>query len=194
MTPLRLDGCVTLGTREKWAMLSPCGAYRYALGRSWGPDDSDDHARPTFAIFMLNPSTADHEDDDQTIRKCVHFAKQEGCSSLLVRNLFAWRATDPAALKRVSDPYGRHNADALRLGPTFGQRVAAWGALGPAWLRSIAKSSQGIIQTTPGLCVLHLTQAGEPGHPLFLRNTTRARLWVDVERERRATPAKGHPR
>lgn len=186
MKPLSLDGCVTLGTRESWATLSPCSLYRYMLGRSWGPDDEDDDVRPVMSLFMLNPSTADHEVDDPTIRKCIHFAKQEGCSSLLVRNLFAWRSTDPAALRLVEDPYGPRNEDALYLGPTFGQRVAAWGALGPAWLKSIAKRSQSVIQTKPGLYVLHLTKAGEPGHPLFLRNATRTRLWVDAERDRQA--------
>jgi hypothetical protein len=46
------------------ATISDCGRYRYALGRRW--DDG-----PTACWVMLNPSTADADVDDPTIRRCV---------------------------------------------------------------------------------------------------------------------------
>lgn len=137
MKPIELPGCVTVGTRESWATLSACGKYRYALGRAWDPLEREwdvryelgrsdwEENRPVFSIVMLNPSTADHAVDDPTIRKCIHFAKQEGCGALLVRNLFAWRATDPKELRGVADPAGPRNEEVLRLDPMFAVRVAA---------------------------------------------------------------------
>lgn len=60
------------------ATFSPCRQYRYSLRRQWGDPAGG------YAMFVgLNPSTADETMDDQTIRRCVGFAKQWGvCRSL----------------------------------------------------------------------------------------------------------------
>lgn len=78
------------------AVLSPCGTYRYRLTRLW------DKTLPVLGWIMLNPSTADASVDDPTIRKCVGFAKRGGFGSIVVTNLFAFRATDPRELKKRS--------------------------------------------------------------------------------------------
>lgn len=62
------------------AALSPDGIYRYNLTRTWG-------AGPIATFLMLNPSTADADVDDPTIRRCLGFAKSWGCSSLRVANV-----------------------------------------------------------------------------------------------------------
>lgn len=79
----------------RWATISPDGQYRYDLGRRWGEG-------PLLAFVMLNPSTADAEVDDPTIRRCVGFAKREGCGGIIVRNLFAFRTPSPKALKAAA--------------------------------------------------------------------------------------------
>ena len=74
------------------ATISPCGSYRYTLTRDLGLAMKP--KRPCLFV-MLNPSTADALMDDRTIRRCKGFATREGCTSLTVVNLFAFRATNP---------------------------------------------------------------------------------------------------
>src|SRR5215510_5582686 len=92
---------------ERDAVLSDCGRYRYMLRRTW------DHSKPRVLFVMLNPSTADAEIDDATIRSCIRLAKGAGYGSFEVVNLYALRATDPAELQRADDPVGPKNNDII---------------------------------------------------------------------------------
>jgi hypothetical protein len=51
------------------AVISEDGVYRYVLYREW------DVQLPTILFIMLNPSTADGDSDDPTIRRVINFAK-----------------------------------------------------------------------------------------------------------------------
>jgi len=111
------------------AEISPCGRYRYRLDRAWVDEKV---MRPgTCTFIMLNPSTADGTTDDPTIRRCVGFAKRWSYNHLVVVNLFAFRATDPATLLAASDPEGPdamgHIWDACVVS---GLIVCAWGEHG----------------------------------------------------------------
>ena len=79
------DGALVTRT----AKLSPDGRYRYALGRAWEVIDLLSSPPPdrVATFLMLNPSTADAEDDDPTVRRCVTFAQALGCNRLEVVNL-----------------------------------------------------------------------------------------------------------
>jgi hypothetical protein len=90
------------------ATFDPTGAYRYALWRVW------DGNRPPLVFVMLNPSIADAERDDPTIRRCLGFACAWGYGALTVVNLFALRATCPHTLRRAADPVGPDNDEHLR--------------------------------------------------------------------------------
>jgi SagB-type dehydrogenase family enzyme len=65
------------------ALFSPCGTFRYRLGRRWAEG-------PTVGFVLLNPSTPDAEVDDQTVRRCIRFAQRDGYGGLEVVNLFAY--------------------------------------------------------------------------------------------------------
>lgn len=84
----------------KGADISKCGRFRYRLWRWW------DDQKPMACWIMLNPSTADASEDDPTIRKCIGFTKRWDEAGLyelggiMVVNLFAFRATQPADLRR----------------------------------------------------------------------------------------------
>ena len=157
---------------KKDALISDCGRYRYGLIRAWNPDIS----RLTWV--MLNPSTADANVDDATIRRCIGFAKKWGFGGINVVNLFAYRATDPRELLRADDPVGPENVDMLRrvLAPV----VVAWGAGLPknpkvGFLVDILKESAE--RDGYGWWCLGRTLGGEPRHPLRLNYSTKRQGW-----------------
>lgn len=145
------------------AELSPCRKYRYSLRRLW------DIKRAGVAFVMLNPSTADETTDDPTIRRIVDFAKRWGFGSAYVFNLYAYRATDPMALKPLSyeQRFGPGNTWALhRALNDFPVTVAAWGSNRMDPVPLTLKSHD-----RPLMC-LGMTKAGEPKHPLYLPKDT----------------------
>lgn len=79
----------------KGAVLSECRKYRYQLWRIW------DISKPLALFVMLNPSTADENEDDRTIKKLIRFSRKWGYGGFYVGNLFAYRAKDPKELKKV---------------------------------------------------------------------------------------------
>lgn len=162
MTPIQTvpaGDAVVLGCRMSGAAFSACGRYRYALWRRWG-------AGPGVAFIGLNPSTADHEMDDPTIRRCIGFARQWGFGSVSVFNLFAFRATKPDELRLAEAPVGPENDRWLRnAGSVERLVVAAWGVHGSH--RGRDRRARALL---PDLSCLGITQGGHPRHPLYLRS------------------------
>ena len=89
----------------KGAIISDCQKYRYALWRNW------DLSKDKVMFIGLNPSTADHIEDDPTIRRCIGFAKSWGYGGLYMMNLFSYRTSNPSKLKNVKDPIGNPDND-----------------------------------------------------------------------------------
>lgn len=152
---------------ERAATLSACRTYRYALWRRWGPGD--------YAMFIgLNPSTADETNDDPTIRRCIAFARAWGYGALCMANLFAYRATDPAVMKKAAEPVGWENDHTLTtLAAGAGVVVAAWGAHG-----TYKGRDKSVRLLVPKLHFLRLTKDGHPGHPLYLPASLKPQPWV----------------
>lgn len=73
------------------AEISDCGSYRFDLRRTWGEG-------PKVAWLMLNPSTADAEHDDPTLRRIQDWASRWGYHGVIVVNVFPFRASKPAEL------------------------------------------------------------------------------------------------
>jgi hypothetical protein len=144
------------------AWFSPDRRYRYLLTRRWGDP------RPWMTFIMLNPSTADAFADDPTIRRCVSFARREGCGGLSVLNLFAWRATDPRALRDCGDPVGPGNDHFIAGNAQDSLVVAAWGAHAAAAERG--RQVGGLLaESGVRLKCLGVTGDGSPRHPLYVR-------------------------
>ena len=90
------------------AVVSQCGAYRWHLTRLV---DNNIFQGGRLLFVMLNPSTADAETDDPTLRRCIGYSRAWGYGGLAVVNLFGLRTTDPRELRRHADPVGRRNDD-----------------------------------------------------------------------------------
>lgn len=169
------------------AVISDCGLYRYRLERGNGR---------AMSIIMVNPSTADAQQDDPTIRKVLGFAKRFHCDRIIVGNKFAFRSTDVDGLRSISDPIGpdndKHIEQILRDGDTH---VAAWGSLGkiPEVLRSRWKDIVRIADRVGvRLHCIGFNADGSPRHPLMTSYNTILSPWtVPWFAGRGATPA--HP-
>lgn len=141
------------------AVFSPDRMYRYELRREWGPG-------LRVAFIGLNPSTADETLDDPTIRRCIGFAKRWGAGSLVMLNLFAFRATDPRAMKAAHHPIGPENDKHIVQATRYVDvAVAAWGVHGSYLARD--EEVLKLMPVSPG--ALGFTKAGYPRHPLYVR-------------------------
>ncbi|MEL1251910.1 DUF1643 domain-containing protein [Aurantiacibacter gilvus] len=157
------------------AILSPCGSYRYRLERDLSLFG------PVGAFIMVNPSTADAELDDQTIRKVKGFATRLGWSRVIVGNVFAYRATDIAQLATVDDPVGPQNGDHLsHILADAESVVCAWGALQklPPRLRDQWRTVT-ILADALGrsLQCLGTVKDGHPKHPLLVGYSATVADW-----------------
>ena len=107
---------------QRNATLDEAREYRYTLERTWNPDAG------RVLFIMLNPSTADADVDDATIRRCMGFTARWGKGGIVVGNLLAFRSTDPKELLAHHDPVGPENdAHLRRLAQECNTVVAAWG-------------------------------------------------------------------
>lgn len=148
------------------ARFDETGLYRYALTRRWSEG-------PRVCFVLLNPSTADAQVNDPTVRRCIGYAMDWGAGSLDVVNIFALRSTDPKGLRMVDDPVGPRNDRAIltaaRRSDTI---VAAWGNHGLLggrgdFVRTMLHA-RGI-----DLQMLEISGAGQPKHPLYLSGRAR---------------------
>lgn len=168
----------------KETIFSPCRKYRYTLWREWDVDlltgCSDDipHADKYVQFIGLNPSTADETVDDPTIRRCIGFAKAWGYGALCMTNLFAWRDTDPKAMKKAGDLVaGIDNQHHLLQCASHAEIViAAWGKDG-VHLNQDLNVRQYMDSIGVPLHHLGLNGDGTPKHPLYLKKTTKPELW-----------------
>lgn len=164
------DTVVTYTKTVNQAVFSPDRIYRYTL---WRMADRS-RPRPYVNFICLNPSTADEIRDDNTVYKCTKYARAWGNYDLCVTNVFAYRSTDPVAMKRHAEPIGIHNdmyISEIARGAAI--VVAAWGAHARHLDRSRAVLD--LLQGVP----LYALRIGkfEPYHPLYLPDALEPFAW-----------------
>lgn len=169
-------------------ILSPCGTYRTWLTRPLGGE------RPLVSIGA-NPSVADANIDDQTMRKEQNFALLWGCKLFIKVNMNAYRATKPkdmwAAEARGEDIVGvdvcgLHNDDyilrAIQLAIDHGGIVlGAWGAITkqPRVAEVLAKIADRFPDwyRDVGIQCLGTNNDGSPKHTLYLPYEAKLERW-----------------
>jgi hypothetical protein len=127
---------------------------------------------PVYALCGINPSTADADTDDATIRKDIGFITRWGGSRLIKFNVFGYRATDVRELAKVADPFGpdldsytdQIISEADVLIPCWGNRSKIPQKLRPALIRMKEK----LRDSGKPVMVFGFTKSGDPKHPLML--------------------------
>ena len=165
-----------MGTRKlkrSGAVISKNDIYRYRLTREIGPSSN------AVMFLMLNPSTADENQDDPTIRRCIGFARSWRFGWMHVTNLSPLRATDPKELRAQgleSPKVRKRNMEAvLQTASKSDMIVAAWGDKG-VWENRASKMLKAMKHYGHDVYCLQLTRKNQPRHPQGVKGNRRPML------------------
>jgi hypothetical protein len=155
----------SMADMESGAIFDASSRYRYSLWRAWSNDS------PRIVFILLNPSSADEERNDPTIRRCIGFARAWNFGSIEVVNLFAYRATDAKELLKVVDPVGEENNRFLMQAvERCSTVVVGWGTRGTSLGRD--RQVMSLLTGRNDVYCLCTTKDGQPRHPLYVRGDT----------------------
>lgn len=146
--------------------------YRFTLWRDWEQEygffNTPAHPNSYVNFIGLNPSTADETLDDPTIRRCIRFAKDWGYPAYCMTNIFAYRETKAALMRKHPAPIGEGNdGHLLNIAKAAGLVVAAWGANGGDDTRGRHVAAL-LAAAGVKLHALAVNDDGSPQHPLYL--------------------------
>ncbi|MGG3158446.1 DUF1643 domain-containing protein [Priestia megaterium] len=121
------------------------------------------------ALFiMLNPSWADENRCDDTVSKCIHYAKKINCGSVKIVNLFSLITPNPNDLLISSF---RNHQDNLKWQKESLKKsdyvVAAWGEQG-VWFNASYKILRLIEKYEIDIYCISTNRYGLPRHPARL--------------------------
>jgi len=141
------------------AVFDPTRTHRFALYRSWAP------SMGTVAFIGLNPSTADENVDDNTVRRCINYTSAWGYGKLVMLNLFSLRSTDPKGLRCATPNLPENDQHIISECQKAKLVVAAWGVHG-----SYLKRDEEVLNLLDmNVVCLGLSKKGYPRHPLYMR-------------------------
>jgi hypothetical protein len=150
---------------DKGAEFSPCKRYRYSLWREW---QTLTPSKKYVLFVMLNPSTADENILDPTVRRCLGYAMAWGYNKMVVANIFALRSTDPGELYKCEDPIGEENdAYIQKLAQEADMVIVAWGT--HSKYKNRGEQVTKLLEGMKNIYYLQKTKNGTPSHPLYLK-------------------------
>jgi hypothetical protein len=156
---------------QRSAGFDKTGQYRYWLQREW------DDQQPAIALIMLNPSRADHQQDDPTLRRCIGLAQQWQYGRLTVVNLFAYCTASPQVLKTVPNPVGQDNdVQIVQACESAELIVLAWGNWGDLHGRDRDVLAL-LVPYRDRLYCVGRNRTGQPRHPLYVPRQTPLCRW-----------------
>lgn len=145
------------------AIFSDCQKYRYTLRRKFFED------KPKMINFiMLNPSTATEQFNDPTVARCETMAIQRGFGSMVVTNIFAYRATDPLNMRAMKDgAVGVENdKHIVEIAKEADFVVCAWGNHGN-FLERGKRVRELLLRENINMHCIKISGQGQPVHPLY---------------------------
>lgn len=155
-------------------------SYRYLLWRVWnklqytGYPVNENNPPAVVQFIGLNPSTADSLKNDNTVTRCINYAKAWGYDGMIMTNIFSYRATDPKDMKTVDDPIGPSNDYWLLEAHNHSKlTILCWGNHG-----SYRGRSEEVLKLLPhNLHFLKMTTQRQPYHPLYLNKKLKPLRW-----------------
>lgn len=150
---------------------SPCGKYRYILVHSWQKfgnafvPSSPAVGDKLIMWIGLNPSAANEQQLDPTLRRIRWFSHEWGFRSFVMTNLFAYRATMPRDMVLQSDPVGPSN-DLMLVNAAASSElvVACWGTHGS----HLGRDASVLKLINAPLYCLGINADSSPRHPLYV--------------------------
>ena len=154
---------------EKW-IYAPnfYSEYRYILGT---------RGKNTLICIGINPSTAEPDNLDNTLKSVERIALGNGFDSFIMFNVYAQRATDPNSMEKVCNlQLHKENLEAFRYVLSISDKPAVWAAWGAIiekrdyladCVRDMVQVGQGYRASWDGAGAI--TKKGHPHHPLYLR-------------------------
>lgn len=142
--------------------------YRYILGT---------RGKKPLICVGINPSTAEPEHLDNTLKSVQRIALGNGFDSFIMFNVYAQRATSPDDMERQCNPaLHRENMKAFSYALSMSEKPVIWAA----WGAIIEKRSYlsecvadmvrlGQEHGATWVCAGAITKKGHPHHPLYLR-------------------------
>lgn len=141
------------------ADFSTCGKYRYRLWRIWGD------GLPLAMVIGLNPSTANADKDDPTIRTLRSALKTLGYGGFYMMNCWAYIASKPAELK-INPMSCEWNDNMITVTANLCRTVIfAWGNF--EIVKQQGRDAE-LIEMFPDAMCFGYNQNGTPMHPLSL--------------------------
>ena len=165
---------------EKW-LYAPnfYSEYRYILGT---------RGKNPLICIGINPSTAQPDDLDNTLKSVERIALGNGFDSFIMFNVYAQRATDPDAMeKQCNLQLHKENLEAFRYVLSISDKPAVWAAWGtiiekreylPQCLRDMLAVGEEL--GAQWYCAGAVSKKGHPHHPLYLRKDEKIKPF-DIE-------------
>ena len=169
-----------IGSTESGAVFNETRTHRFSLWRRWtGLFDAEPAPISRMLAFIcLNPSTANETANDPTVARGIKFAKRWGLDGFVMLNLFGFRATEPADMKRAPDPVGDGNDEAILWVASRAARVVcAWGVHGVHMGRDEEVKTMLRNNDINAECFIR-TKDGHPRHPLYVRGDSEPSVFV----------------
>ena len=160
---------------EKW-LYAPnfYSEYRYILGT---------RGKNPLICIGINPSTAQPDDLDNTLKSVERIALGNGFDSFIMFNVYAQRATDPDAMEQqCNEALHRENLEAFRYVLGISKAPAVWAAWGtiiekrdylPRCVRDMVAAGEEF--GAKWYCAGAISKKGHPHHPLYLRKDEKIR-------------------